>query len=43
MPVFSYLAYPVQGSKAQLLNDLAALGDVNYMRRPPWRVLHAPG
>lgn len=25
MPVFSYLAYPVQGSKAQLLNDLAAL------------------
>jgi nitrate reductase NapAB chaperone NapD len=25
MPVFSYLAYPVQGSKAQLLDDLAAL------------------
>ncbi len=25
MPVFSYLAYPVQGSKAQLLNDLSAL------------------
>jgi len=25
MPVFSYLAYPVQGSKPQLLNDLAAL------------------
>ena len=25
MPVFSYLAYPVSGSKEQLLNDLAAL------------------
>jgi nitrate reductase NapAB chaperone NapD len=25
MPVFSYLAYPVTGSKAQLLEDLAAL------------------
>ena len=25
MPVFSYLAYPEQGAKEQLLNDLAAL------------------
>jgi nitrate reductase NapAB chaperone NapD len=25
MPIFSYLAYPVQGAKQQLLNDLAAL------------------
>jgi nitrate reductase NapAB chaperone NapD len=25
MPVFSYLAYPIQGAKAQLLDDLAAL------------------
>jgi len=25
MPIFSYLAYPVQGSKAQLHSDLAAL------------------
>ncbi len=25
MPIFSYLAYPVQGAKEQLLNDLAAL------------------
>ena len=25
MPVFSYLAYPVQGAKEELLNDLAAL------------------
>ena len=25
MPVFSYLAYPVQGSKELLLKDLAAL------------------
>ncbi len=25
MPIFSYLAYPVKGSKAQLINDLAAL------------------
>ncbi len=25
MPVFSYLAYPIQGAKEQLLNDLAAL------------------
>ena len=25
MPVFSYLAYPVPGSKEELLNDLAAL------------------
>jgi nitrate reductase NapAB chaperone NapD len=25
MPIFGYLAYPVQGSKQQLLNDLAAL------------------
>jgi hypothetical protein len=25
MPVFSYLAYPKQGSKERLLNDLAAL------------------
>jgi len=25
MPVFSYLAYPVSGSKEQLLDDLAAL------------------
>ena len=25
MPVFSYLAYPVKGSKEKLLNDLAAL------------------
>ncbi len=24
MPVFSYLAYPVQGAKEELLNDLAA-------------------
>ena len=25
MPVFSYLAYPVPGSKEELLNDLTAL------------------
>jgi nitrate reductase NapAB chaperone NapD len=25
VPVFSYLAYPVQGAKEELLNDLAAL------------------
>ncbi|MGD2097292.1 MAG: hypothetical protein PVG35_06890 [Desulfobacterales bacterium] len=25
MPVFSYLAYPVTGSKEQLISDLAAL------------------
>lgn len=25
MPIFSYLAYPVQGEKAQLVNDLTAL------------------
>jgi nitrate reductase NapAB chaperone NapD len=25
MPIFSYLAYPVQGAKEQLLKDLAAL------------------
>ena len=25
MPIFSYLAYPVQGAKEQLLNDLSAL------------------
>jgi len=25
VPVFSYLAYPEQGAKEQLLNDLAAL------------------
>lgn len=25
MPVFSYLAYPVSGSKEQLIKDLAAL------------------
>jgi nitrate reductase NapAB chaperone NapD len=25
MPIFSYLAYPVQGAKEQLVNDLAAL------------------
>ena len=25
MPVFSYLAYPVKGAKAQLLKDLAGL------------------
>ncbi len=25
MPIFSYLAYPVQGAKEQLLNDRAAL------------------
>ena len=25
MPVFSYLAYPIQGAKAQLINELAAL------------------
>ena len=25
MPIFSYLAYPVQGAKEQLLEDLAAL------------------
>jgi nitrate reductase NapAB chaperone NapD len=25
MPVFSYLAYPIQGAKEQLLNDLAVL------------------
>jgi nitrate reductase NapAB chaperone NapD len=25
MPVFSYLAYPTQGAKEQLINELAAL------------------
>jgi nitrate reductase NapAB chaperone NapD len=25
MPVFSYLAYPIQGAKAQLIDELAAL------------------
>ena len=25
MPIFSYLAYPVQGAKEQLINDLATL------------------
>ena len=25
MPVFSYLAYPAEGAKEELLNDLAAL------------------
>jgi nitrate reductase NapAB chaperone NapD len=25
MPIFSYLAYPIQGAKEQLINDLAAL------------------
>ena len=25
MPVFSYLAYPVQGAKEELFNDLSAL------------------
>ena len=25
MPIFSYLAYPIQGAKAQLLKDLSAL------------------
>ena len=25
MPIFSYLAYPVQGAKEQLVNDLTAL------------------
>ena len=25
MPIFSYLAYPVQGAKAQLINELSAL------------------
>ncbi len=25
MPIFSYLAYPVQGAKEQLVKDLAAL------------------
>ena len=25
MPIFSYLAYPVEGAKEQLLNDLSAL------------------
>jgi nitrate reductase NapAB chaperone NapD len=25
MPIFSYLAYPVKGAKAQLLKDLSAL------------------
>ena len=25
MPIFSYLAYPVQGEKEQLFNDLTAL------------------
>ncbi len=25
MPIFSYLAYPVQGAKEQLINDLSAL------------------
>ena len=25
MPVFSYLAYPIQGAKAQLISELAAL------------------
>jgi nitrate reductase NapAB chaperone NapD len=26
MPVFSYLAYPVQGAKERLIDELAALG-----------------
>ena len=25
MPIFSYLAYPVQGAKEQLINELSAL------------------
>jgi hypothetical protein len=28
MPVFSYVAYPVQGAKEKLLNDLAALEEL---------------
>jgi nitrate reductase NapAB chaperone NapD len=31
MPVFSYLAYPVQGAKEELLNDLAALDHCEVM------------
>jgi len=32
MPVFSYLAYPKQGAKQDLLNDLSAL---NYCEATP--------
>ena len=31
MPVFSYLAYPVQGAKEELLNDLTALDHCEVM------------
>jgi len=31
MPVFSYLAYPKQGAKQQLIKDLAALDDCETM------------
>jgi len=31
MPVFSYLAYPVQGAKEQLRKDLAALEHCDVM------------
>jgi nitrate reductase NapAB chaperone NapD len=31
MPVFSYVAYPVQGAKEELLNDLAALDHCEVM------------
>jgi nitrate reductase NapAB chaperone NapD len=31
VPVFSYVAYPVQGAKAELLKDLAALDHCEVM------------
>jgi nitrate reductase NapAB chaperone NapD len=31
MPVFSYLAYPVQGAKEELINDLKALNHCEVM------------
>jgi nitrate reductase NapAB chaperone NapD len=31
VPVFSYVAYPVQGAKEELLNDLAALDHCEVM------------
>ena len=31
MPVFSYLAYPAQGAKAELFNDLSALDHCEVM------------
>jgi nitrate reductase NapAB chaperone NapD len=31
MPVFSYLAYPVQGAKEELFNDLATLDHCEVM------------